>query len=141
MRFVKMFAYALTLWGLACACSENTTGNRQDTCIPELLTPAAEDTLDNGCDSLAEMTIWDFDWTDCPSASEYAIYVMGARAQFPVINTTVRESFYDHESPGYVVEPNRSGWIWKVRAKIDGEWREWSVTKVFHVEPLNTDCP
>jgi len=34
----------------------------------------------------------------------------------------------------------RFGWIWKVRAKINGSWADWSPERTFDVEPLNTDC-
>ena len=97
--------------------------------------------MDNGCESGSNAIVWDFDWTDVNGATEYQLIVTGPRAIRPIIDTVVRESSYRHERAGsYIIEQNRHGWRWKVRARTGTDWMQWSPERTFDVEPSNTDC-
>ena len=136
--------------------------------IPQLLSPAEGEMMDNGCTGHIEDKVWDFDWTDVGSplqvvvtssthgaatcadcftyllpngAIDYHLFVIGPTALSPVIDRTVAESFYRYAGTGYVIDRYTHGWRWKVRARIDGEWMPWSAERTFDVEPLDTDCP
>jgi hypothetical protein len=52
------------------------------------------------------------------------------------INST---SFHDSNPGDYIIEANRYGWIWRVRAYVGGVWTDWSEERSFNVEPP-TDC-
>ncbi len=40
----------------------------------------------------------------------------------------------------FISDANLQGWLWKVRARTDGVWGEWTGERAFEVEPLGTDC-
>lgn len=109
-------------------------------CIPELLSPANNAVMDNGCSNGSDQASWFFDWNDCPNATSYNLYVTYPSA-FPVINITTTESQFSFPNGGYIIDNNLLDRTWKVRALIDGVWGEWSPERTFDVEPLNTDCP
>ncbi len=52
------------------------------------------------------------------------------------IDVVVADTSYTKTQTGYIADQNRLGWSWKVRARIDGEWGEWSEAGWFDVEPL-----
>ncbi len=110
-------------------------------CVPELISPAAEDVMDNGRSDSADEIVWDFLWADCPGATEYHLYVIGSTASIPIINAEgiADSSFHHVKSGSYITFANRFGWRWKVRALVDGEWGNWSEERSFDVEPVNTD--
>jgi carboxyl-terminal processing protease len=107
------------------------------TIIPVLLSPKYMEVLDNGCYSL-DPIIWQFNWSRCPQATSYNLYVIGITDPGPTIDVEVKD-------PGYLFNLNNNIWIgnvdpddrrtlWKVRAKINGEWGEWSKEGMFDVE-------
>lgn len=109
---------------------------------PTLLFPDSSDVLDNGCDPLENDIFWVFGWSEVPNATSYHLYAIGANALNPVIdNPNIKSTDYIHRSAGFIIDRNRMGWRWKVRAMVNGEWSNWSEEKVFDVEPLNIDCP
>ncbi|MGC9526490.1 MAG: hypothetical protein ACP5D7_13215 [Limnospira sp.] len=111
-------------------------------CIPTPIIPQNGAILDNSREDRADLIIWDFDWSDCPGATQYHLYVIGENARNPVIDIdTLSQSSHREISAGYIGDRNRLNWTWKVRAKINGEWGEWSEIRTFDVEPLNTDPP
>jgi len=112
-------------------------------CTPILISPLADEIMDNGRYDTLDVEIWDFDWSDCDGAMQYHLYVKNVKAQNPVINTDkIYESRYQSFKIGsYVADFNRHNWTWKVRAKVDGRWGEWSEERRFEVEPLDTDPP
>jgi hypothetical protein len=112
-------------------------------CVPVPLSPLNGAVLDNGRDDAKDAIVWDFDWSDCARATEYFLYVTGPSAAFPLINRGgITQSSYRHFSCGSrVAEQNRSVWSWRVRAKTDGVWGDWSPFRTFSVEPVNTDPP
>ena len=110
-------------------------------CVPILLSPRSGDALDNGLIGKAKERTWEFAWTECPDATDYHLYVIGPRAIRPVIdNDNIRiNSYRGTTDDGYVADANLRGWMWKVRAKINGEWGEWSKTGTFNVLPVGSD--
>jgi hypothetical protein len=112
----------------------------QPPCTPSLLAPLQDAEVDNGNSARDDVNVWDFDWSHCIGATLYEVLVQHAGAQFPVVSAIVTSSFYHYECDGcYVADVNRFDWIWRVRAYENGLWGEWSETRRFSVEPLNTD--
>ncbi len=106
-----------------------------------LLAPAPGEVLDNGCSVAPDLIEWDFDWSDVPGAERYHLYVKGPTATIPLIDDMfVPGSQYAFERLAYIIDQNRLGWTWRVRAFVAGEWGEWTEVRTFDVEPLNTDC-
>jgi hypothetical protein len=109
--------------------------------IPELLSPAAGATLDNGCNSAQDDMVWDFDWSDVPNAAKFHLIVRKKDAVSPVIDVITNESFYHGvSSGGYVFDRNRYEWEWKVQAEVDGRFGAFSKVRKFDIEPINSDC-
>jgi hypothetical protein len=110
--------------------------------IPKLLSPQPDAVLDNGRSDGRDSIIWDFDWSDVVGASQYQLIVKNATALNPVIDVTRTDSFYHYAQYGsYIIDQNRNGWIWKVRARIGGVWGDWSEIRSFDVEPVDADPP
>jgi hypothetical protein len=108
---------------------------------PGLLAPADGAVLDNGCVSASDPLVWEFDWSDVPGATAYELYVRQFTATAPAIDATdVTTSSYRREAMGYIGPVKLEGWEWRVRAKVDGADQDWSATRRFSVEPLDTDC-
>ncbi len=96
--------------------------------------------LDNGRLDGNDDIVWDFDWSECPGATLYHLYVIGPSAPNPLIDQpALSEPGLCHVSRSYILEANRWGWTWKVRAYVDGSWGPWSPTRSFDVEPVDTD--
>ncbi len=109
-------------------------------CVPSLASPANGVTLDNGRLDHADGLVWDFDWSNCPGASSYHLYVKhGGSASALIDRNDLADSSHRHSSTGYVGSSSLSGWTWKVRAKVGGEWGAWSAERSFDVEPPDTD--
>ena len=110
-------------------------------CIPELLAPSRGALMDNGRNDWRDGIEWVFDWTDCPGATGYDIYVSGPNATIPIIDDFSPESSFRHVSCGYIAPMNARRWgVW-LRAMTDGVWGNWSPEYNFDVEPQNTDPP
>jgi serine/threonine protein kinase len=120
-------------------------------CAPSPQSPASAAILDNGrVDGLDDMT-WEFDWSDCPSAQAYELWVSGTDsvsggpAALPVIDTsTLTASAYRYSAWGVMTYQTVDAgfpWTWKVRARTNGQWGPWSSERTFWVEPVNTDAP
>jgi len=108
---------------------------------PTLISPAEGAVMDNGCRDQSEAIIWDFDWEDVPGATEYHIKVWHNPLK-PVVNdrnVTVSE-YHDVSRKSHIIERNRKGWHWAVRAKVEDRWGDWSEVRSFEAEPLDTDC-
>lgn len=112
-------------------------------CVPLLISPGEGELLDNGRNDRQDDIIWDFDWSDCPGATKYNLYVQHEGSVGPVIDhPAVVASSYHYVGPGsYIIESNRFDWYWKVRSYASGKWSDWSEVRTFDVEPLNTDPP
>jgi hypothetical protein len=113
-----------------------------DPLYPALTFPAPNALLDNGCSSFQDERLWEFHWSGCESASRYHLYVIGPGASIPAIDDDrIRDPGYGDRGRAWVADANRIGWRWRVRARFDDAWGEWSPERTFNVEPLNTDCP
>ncbi len=74
-------------------------------------------------------------------AEFYHLYVRGASAIYPVIDySSLPRSECQSQRSGYIINSNRYGWYWQVRAMVNGVWNDWTEVRHFDVEPLNTDC-
>ena len=78
------------------------------------------------------------DWTDCPGATQYSVYVLGPMATFPLIDAFSSESSYRHVSCGGYIGFTAAWRLW-LRAMNDDVWGNWSPEYNFDVEPANTD--
>lgn len=108
----------------------------------KLIFPLNGAAMDNGRTDCQDDEVWDFDWLDVENASRYQLYVKKDTSENPVIDTMTTRSSYHYVSPGsYIVDRNCYGWTWKVRAQVNGQWGEWSETRNFQVEKVNTDRP
>ena len=112
-------------------------------CVPTPVSPLNGAELDNGRQDAKDAIIWDFDWSDCPQATEYHLYVSGPSAVIPLINQTglTQSSLRSVRCGSYVADQLRFNWSWRVRAKTSGVCGDWSVFRTFNVEPVNTDPP
>jgi len=106
--------------------------------IPTLIAPEADATMDNGCSDGSNLIIWDFDWSDVPNATEYNLWVKAEANTVPYINSNTVTSAYHLEGYGWTAYTGT--WFWKVRAKVGGEWQDWSEERAFYLEPVETDC-
>jgi hypothetical protein len=127
----------LTSW----ACLDEPSISGPEGGIPRQRVPKAGAVLDNGCQPASDSIRWFFDWTEVPGASRYHLFVMGPSATFPLIDSEVYGSEFSYWSCGYIIAQNLFGWSWKVRARVNGSWSDWTANRTFDVEPLNTDCP
>jgi ligand-binding sensor domain-containing protein len=111
-------------------------------CVPSLLSPAPGAVMDNGRRDYQDGIIWDFDWSDCPGATAYHLYVIGPTSTLPQIDRdTLTGSNYQYTPLTYITDANRIGWTWKVQAKVNNQWGAWSEIRTFDVEPVDTDGP
>ena len=134
MQFRIYFLLVLVL----CACFSATGQTRG----PVLLSPSANEVLDNGCQDKSDPVIWLFKWSEVPGAKRYHLNVMHAGSTYPVIDrqSVGIASFADYGESSYIAKHNLENWHWRVRAMVNGVWSEWSEDRGFTVEPLNTDC-
>jgi len=110
-------------------------------CVPSLLTPEEGAVMDNGCASRLNGILWEFDWSDCAGAESYEIFVKQRNEQEPAIDRSdLTTSAFTTLENRIISEDTRRGWFWKVRAKVNGVWADFSPERNFDVEPLNTDC-
>ncbi len=109
-------------------------------CVPTLNLPGEGATLDNGRTDHTNNMVWTFDWSSCPGATRYHLYVRRTGAMIPTIDKDdVATSFYQNVTTSYVPSASLTGWTWKVRSEVDGVWGPWSPVRSFKVEPPNTD--
>ena len=109
---------------------------------PMLISSANGAMMDNGCQDKSNGLTWDFDWSDVPGATAYHIRVWRNPAIPAINNMAVVSSSFNYDSPQtHIINQNRVGWQWRVRAKVGGHWGPWSARRFFRVERLNTDCP
>lgn len=135
--FRSKLTASLVLFAAAAAISQ--AGDQND--VPELLSPAEFEVMDNGCSSQTDFVEWSFEWSRVPDAKAYHLFVQRAGAKYPVINAQgVKKTSYTRKNIAFIAPQNATGWKWKVRALVNGEWRDWSDEREFSVEPIDTDC-
>jgi hypothetical protein len=108
-------------------------------CIPVPLLPEDTAEMDNGCTNGDNGILWDFDWEDCPDAEAYFIQLQHSTLDTP-LERELTESQFSLLEDRVVPEESRLGWTWKVRAKVNGIWGNYSPDRTFDVERVNTDC-
>lgn len=125
------------------ATGPGTTGSRGSSLVPTLSFPLPGAVMDNGCTGGRDGTTWTFQWSPVPGADTYHLLVYHPGAQNPLINASdLKNPVYQYnQATSYIVDRNRLGWRWRVRARVNGVWQGWSAEQAFDVEPLNTDCP
>ena len=107
---------------------------------PLLSSPLNGAVMDNGRTDGKNGIVWDFNWSDVKGATQYQLYIKKDTANTPFIDTVTTSSSYRHIRDGYyITNSNRHGWTWKVRAQVNGQWYEWSETRNFVVEEVDTD--
>ena len=113
-----------------------------DLCIPLLIYPSIGIEADNGCSDNSDIMLWEFDWMDCVQASAYHLQVIHMPSGDTAFNRDMlNSSEFFHPAIEFKDNDHLSGWIWKVRAMIDGVWGTWSPDKPFQLEAADTDCP
>lgn len=115
---------------------------KHERCIPAIVSPVNNAVMDNGCIlGIVENAYWSFYWNSCAGATKYNLYVANSAVTNPALDVETTVSEYRNHNAGIIPDANRTGWTWKVRAYINGEWGDWSDSRAFEVEPINTDCP
>lgn len=114
------------------------SGEESPPCIPQLLSPSRDVLMDNGRVGDLDAIDWVFDWSDCPGATYYSVYVLGPGATLPLINDVSPESSYRRVSCGGYIFFTAKWRLW-LRAMTDDVWGDWSPEYNFDVEPANTD--
>lgn len=104
--------------------------------VPQLVSPDAGASLANGSVDSKIETMWEFKWKPVVGATDYLLFVKREGSPNPAINQELKETEYRRVSRGYVGTPSLKGWEWKVRAKVNGEWQEWSEAREFEVDPM-----
>ena len=112
-----------------------------DPLSPRLLTPPAGTVMDNGGRDGGDGIAWDFQWSECRGADRYHLFVIGPSASIPVVDDDrLTATTYEHRKLAWIAPGNALGWTWRLRARIDGEWREWGAAQAFDAEPVDADC-
>lgn len=134
-------AYVTNVAGTAYG-EELTFTTKYESCIPVLISPQNDVVMDNGCNlGITENAHWSFYWNTCAGATKYNLYVKNSAAPYPFIDIETTKSEYLNYNAGIILDGNTTGWTWKIRSYIDGEWGDWSDLRTFMVEPVNVDCP
>lgn len=115
---------------------------------PQLISPENGAILDNGRIDFLDKVIWDFDWLEVTRAPFggffYELNIIGPGKGSGEIYVTT-ESSYHFEKVAHIIEKNRFGWRWRVRARntiwLTTTYGPWSEERTFDVEPLDTDPP
>ncbi len=111
----------------------------QDSAVPNLIAPSDDAILDNGRADRFDVKRWEFEWTPVPTADKYRLKVQRRSGKFPSVNKVVTDTKFVDESTNYITARNQQDWTWKVQARVNGKWSDWSKERTFDVEPLNTD--
>ena len=140
----RIMMYLLVTWcaaTLSCNSKNPIRTENADKSLA-LISPQEGVILDNGCLSRENEIAWVFTWSALPKATYYHLYVIGPKADSSAIDRAdLTDTMFNYVCTGsYIVEPNRKGWRWKVRAFVEGTWSKWSEERSFAVEELNADC-
>jgi hypothetical protein len=109
-------------------------------CVPTLLAPEDGAVMDNGCTNQDNGISWEFDWADCAAAQSYEIHLGNPGFEESLDRSDLTSSSFTVLEDRVVPEGSRLGWVWRVRAKVNGVLGNWSPERTFDVEPVNTDC-
>ncbi|EDP94844.1 hypothetical protein KAOT1_01420 [Kordia algicida OT-1] len=99
-----------------------------------LNSPQSNASLANGIESRNASFSWDFDWEDVPNAEQYEIVIIHPNNNKKSILKNTPVSRYQLVQRGGLKNNELIGWKWKVRAFINGSYRDWSATRTFNVK-------
>ncbi len=106
---------------------------------PQLLSPAPNAVMNNGCYNNSAYVTRTYSWTAVPSATLYQLFVKHPNGRAPNLDVQVSDTTYKERSNSYAPESSRFGITWKVRAMINGQWGAWSEERAFNYEHVNTN--
>lgn len=132
-----LMAVGLCLVLLASGCGEGG----EEALVPQLLTPAEGQVMDNGRSDCYEPISWHFTWTEVPGAQRYQLTVENLEEGFPFIEVETLYPDFEWCGEGHIPQESLTGWKWRVRAGTMAEWWEWSEERSFSVEPPELDDP
>jgi len=129
--------------GYGCGGTGEDTGYRSGTpplCVPTLVAPASGALMDNGRYDFLDNITWDFDWSDCANTTTYELYLSrnGQSVYDEYLTVSTRQYLY---LKSYIGTTYLNGWGWQVRARINGQWGNWSELRPFTIEPPDSDPP
>ncbi len=109
---------------------------------PQLRYPPPNTVLENGSTDLSKGFQWLFKWNPVSQASQYQLYV-GFTDGSAYINRLQSENTYTHREPNntYFSTAQLNGWIWKVRAEVNGVWTDWSEARPFTISAPGIPAP
>jgi hypothetical protein len=129
----------------ACTTAAGDTAPGHERCVPFPIAPPYGSVMANGCEFEPDTIKWVFRWSSCLHADRYHLIVDYPGIVMPgleIDDSTVTGTTYLFEAPSLYVEYGyQYGWTWKVRARVDGIWGDWTRPWPFSVEEVNTDCP
>ena len=74
-----------------------------------------------------------FSWSKVPQAEKYHIYIAhSGNMDRPIVDQEMEVNVFQMSPQWFSVS---TGWTWKVKAQVDGEWSKWSEVRSFDVEP------
>lgn len=126
--------------------SETRTFNVQQQQIaipaPVLISPVAYAKVDNGTYDGARGLDWSFKWNPVQGASQYQFHI-GYSSGSTHFETSVNTTSYRYYEKDKLVTKTEflEGWLWKVRAQVNGVWSAWSTVHPFSVKPATETIP
>ena len=141
LSFRHLLSFAIVCVSI-CATAESAVEAQGVGGPPELISPREGEVVDNGCQNRQNGILTAFEWREVPGAVRYHLYVKYPGAQNPVIDDAriLTTGYCRWEQGSYVAESNRIGWTWKVRARVNRQWTDWSAERHFDIEAVDTDC-
>ncbi len=114
---------------------------------PDIVEPADQVTLDNGCVAAGDPILWRFTWAPVAEADHYEISILHENTK--VLTEIVSEPMFEFNCSEasqqipqcHVLGEELEGWTWQVRAISEDSQEEsyslWSKSYNFNVSPLN----
>jgi hypothetical protein len=125
---------------VACLTLGLVTGSARAQAL-NLLTPAEGAVLQNSCGDVNESFVWDFDWTDVPGATAYHLLASApAPSSLWIEPRSLPSSSFRFTAVGPISDADRLGWRWRVRARVNDVWGDWTEERAFDVESEHAAC-
>jgi hypothetical protein len=96
------------------------------------------------------LLVWNFQWSPVDNASEYELFVMNSDDRAPLLyvdgisekvegitKSSDGAIIYHYVDENFVPQDRLQGWLWRIRAKVSGDWMPWSATQQFEVKAVN----
>ncbi len=113
---------------------------------PTLLSPLADEELDNGCDQAGDPVEWAFSWSPIDNATRYQVEIRQGQALFRGLTDITQGTNWTYQcTPGQQqfcqISADLDNFNWRVRAGfMENQWGDWSLERRFRVLPLDSDC-